>query len=133
MDERPSSAGDESEPAIIVTRQQTRFQVDELGSNPGEIDVNGVTISLASSRSARSGTKGAKTVAVGKEILSNTHLKLKAGVRYCLIGRNGTGKSSQIFHIFLSRQKFLAPFPALVSLSRMLIALFDLSSAIGHP
>jgi ATPase subunit of ABC transporter with duplicated ATPase domains len=31
----------------------------------------------------------------GLEILANGSLKLKAGVHYALIGRNGTGKSSE--------------------------------------
>jgi ATPase subunit of ABC transporter with duplicated ATPase domains len=36
-----------------------------------------------------------KARAEGLEILVNAGLKLKAGVHYALIGRNGTGKSSQ--------------------------------------
>ena len=39
-------------------------------------------------------TKG-KARAEGLEILANADLKLKAGVHYALIGRNGTGKSSE--------------------------------------
>lgn len=31
----------------------------------------------------------------GLEIVANASLKLKAGVHYALIGRNGTGKSSK--------------------------------------
>ena len=34
----------------------------------------------------------------GLEILANANLKLKAGVHYALIGRNGTGKSSELIH-----------------------------------
>jgi len=37
-----------------------------------------------------------KARAEGLEILSNANLKLKAGVHYALIGRNGTGKSSEL-------------------------------------
>jgi ATPase subunit of ABC transporter with duplicated ATPase domains len=36
-----------------------------------------------------------KARAEGLEILANASLKLKAGVHYALIGRNGTGKSSE--------------------------------------
>jgi ATPase subunit of ABC transporter with duplicated ATPase domains len=36
-----------------------------------------------------------KARAEGLEILSNATLKLKAGIHYALIGRNGTGKSSE--------------------------------------
>lgn len=44
----------------------------------------------------KSGVKGkGKARAEGLEILSNATLKLKAGVHYALIGRNGTGKSSE--------------------------------------
>jgi ABC-type polysaccharide/polyol phosphate transport system ATPase subunit len=38
-----------------------------------------------------------KARADGLELLSNATLKLKAGVHYALIGRNGTGKSSKSF------------------------------------
>jgi ABC-type polysaccharide/polyol phosphate transport system ATPase subunit len=38
-----------------------------------------------------------KARAEGLEILANATLKLKAGVHYALIGRNGTGKSSKLF------------------------------------
>jgi ABC-type transport system involved in cytochrome bd biosynthesis fused ATPase/permease subunit len=42
-----------------------------------------------------------KARAEGLEILSNANLKLKAGVHYALIGRNGTGKSSELsFHLW---------------------------------
>ena len=41
-----------------------------------------------------------KARAEGLEILANANLKLKAGVHYALIGRNGTGKSSELsFHL----------------------------------
>ena len=44
----------------------------------------------------KSGVKAkGKARAEGLEILSNATLKLKAGVHYALIGRNGTGKSSE--------------------------------------
>jgi len=40
-------------------------------------------------------TKGkSKAKAQGKELINDAHLRLKAGVRYGLLGRNGTGKSS---------------------------------------
>jgi ABC-type polysaccharide/polyol phosphate transport system ATPase subunit len=36
-----------------------------------------------------------KAKAEGLEILANASLKLKAGVHYALVGRNGSGKSSK--------------------------------------
>jgi ATPase subunit of ABC transporter with duplicated ATPase domains len=47
-------------------------------------------------KSAGAKLKG-KARAEGLELLSNATLKLKAGVHYALIGRNGTGKSSELF------------------------------------
>jgi ABC-type molybdenum transport system ATPase subunit/photorepair protein PhrA len=42
-------------------------------------------------------TKGkSKAKAAGRELISDAHLRLKAGVHYGLLGRNGTGKSSKI-------------------------------------
>ena len=42
-------------------------------------------------------TKGKpKAKAAGKELISDGHLRLKAGIHYGLIGRNGTGKSSRL-------------------------------------
>lgn len=38
-----------------------------------------------------------KAKAEGLEILANASLKLKAGVHYALVGRNGSGKSSKCF------------------------------------
>lgn len=41
-------------------------------------------------------TKGkSKAKAAGRELISDGHLRLKGGVHYGLLGRNGTGKSSE--------------------------------------
>lgn len=46
---------------------------------------------------SKSKTKGkSKAKAAGRELISDGHLRLKAGIHYGLIGRNGTGKSSEI-------------------------------------
>jgi ABC-type polysaccharide/polyol phosphate transport system ATPase subunit len=59
-----------------------------------QLDVDGLNITVTSS--AKSGVKAkGKARAEGLEILANASLKLKAGVHYALIGRNGTGKSSE--------------------------------------
>ena len=43
-------------------------------------------------------TKGkTKAKAAGRELISDGHLRLKAGVHYGLLGRNGTGKSSETY------------------------------------
>lgn len=57
-----------------------------------KLDIEGLNITVTSG--AGKSTKG-KARAEGLEILANASLKLKAGVHYALIGRNGTGKSSE--------------------------------------
>ena len=62
---------------IHATSQETRFYVDATDSASLEIDLKDVCVSLA-----------------GNELLTNAHLRLKSGVHYGLVGRNGTGKST---------------------------------------
>ncbi|PLB44630.1 ABC transporter [Aspergillus steynii IBT 23096] len=85
--------------SIIATCKQTRFHL--LGDRPSqEIDVEGLTIAVSSAREttddpARFKPKGkAKSRADARELITDGHLRLKAGVHYGLIGRNGTGKST---------------------------------------
>lgn len=54
---------------ITATSQQTRFHVDTLESQT-EVDLHGVSISIGE-----------------KELLRDADLRLKAGVRYALVGR----------------------------------------------
>lgn len=61
---------------IVVTAQQTRFHEVEDSSSK-DIDIGDLTVSIGK-----------------REILSHTRLVLKAGLRYALVGRNGTGKST---------------------------------------
>lgn len=49
------------------------------------------------SEKAAGKSKG-KSKSEGLEILSNAKLRLKEGQRYALVGRNGTGKSSEDSH-----------------------------------
>jgi ABC-type polysaccharide/polyol phosphate transport system ATPase subunit len=52
--------------------------------------------SAASEKAAKGKSKGkGKSAAEGTELLSNAKLRLKAGSRYALVGRNGSGKSSK--------------------------------------
>lgn len=64
-----------------------------------KVDVSGLTISIASSTSETpSGSKArgkSKAKADGRELISDSHLRLKPGVHYGLLGRNGSGKSSK--------------------------------------
>ncbi|KAG0126604.1 P-loop containing nucleoside triphosphate hydrolase protein, partial [Tuber indicum] len=62
-------------PMIQATSQQTRFSLEETASK--ELDLKGVHISIGK-----------------REIISDAHLKLSAGVHYVLVGRNGVGKST---------------------------------------
>lgn len=77
-----------------------------------KIDVEGLTIAVSSSRDTpedpskpkpRGKTKGKPDT---RELISDAHLRLKAGVHYGLIGRNGTGKSSKhCFRIYHAKEK----------------------------
>jgi ABC-type glutathione transport system ATPase component len=93
-------------PSIIATCKQTRFHL--LHDQPAqEIDVEGLTIAVTSSSAdstddldpANPKAKGkskskSKSKAEARELIVDAHLRLKAGVHYGLIGRNGTGKST---------------------------------------
>ncbi|KAL2822371.1 P-loop containing nucleoside triphosphate hydrolase protein [Aspergillus cavernicola] len=86
-------------PSIIATCKQTRFHL--LNDKPSrEIDVEGLTIAVTSPLEseddpARAKPKGkSKSRAEARELIADAHLRLKAGVHYGLIGRNGTGKST---------------------------------------
>jgi ABC-type polysaccharide/polyol phosphate transport system ATPase subunit len=62
------------------------------------LDIEGLSITVTSGStsktSAKKGSKG-KARTEGTEILDNATLRLKAGQRYALVGRNGSGKSSK--------------------------------------
>ncbi|KAL2853374.1 P-loop containing nucleoside triphosphate hydrolase protein [Aspergillus pseudoustus] len=86
-------------PHIIATCKQTRFHL--LDDKPArEIDVENLTIAVASplgeaEDSAKTKTKGkSKAKPEARELISDAHLRLKAGTHYGLVGRNGTGKST---------------------------------------
>ncbi|PLN81474.1 P-loop containing nucleoside triphosphate hydrolase protein [Aspergillus taichungensis] len=87
-----------SPPNIIASCKQTRFHLqDDKPSH--EIDVEGLDILVKSAPETDSLSKmkpkgSAKAKAKGKELITDAHLRLKAGVHYGLIGRNGTGKST---------------------------------------
>ncbi|CAG7978509.1 unnamed protein product [Penicillium salamii] len=88
-----------SAPTILATCKQTRFHL--LDENPSsEIDVEGLNIIVTSpapesTEDVKTKTKGkAKAKAAGRELISDAHLRFKAGVHYGLLGRNGTGKST---------------------------------------
>ncbi|CAE6512501.1 unnamed protein product [Rhizoctonia solani] len=62
---------------IVATSQTSRFHVDTLTTLSKEIDLQQVNISIGT-----------------RDILVDAHLRLKTGVRYGLVGRNGQGKST---------------------------------------
>ncbi|KAF9035096.1 P-loop containing nucleoside triphosphate hydrolase protein [Rhodocollybia butyracea] len=83
---------------IIASSQQTRFHIPNSttssinsgSSTSQDLDIPGVSISISDLNSAsRKGSSEREA-----QILSDTHLKLGAGIRYSLIGRNGVGKST---------------------------------------
>ncbi|PKX93686.1 ABC-F family ATP-binding cassette domain-containing protein [Aspergillus novofumigatus IBT 16806] len=89
-------------PSIIATCKQTRFHL--LHDQPAqEIDVEGLTIAVTSSQAdsvddgdskAKKSKSKSKSKAEARELIVDAHLRLKSGVHYGLIGRNGTGKST---------------------------------------
>ncbi|GAQ10335.1 ABC transporter F family member 3 [Aspergillus lentulus] len=89
-------------PSIIATCKQTRFHL--LHDQPAqEIDVEGLTVAVTSSQAdsaddgdskAKKSKAKSKSRAEARELILDAHLRLKAGVHYGLIGRNGTGKST---------------------------------------
>lgn len=62
---------------IVATSQTSRFHADTLATLSKEIDLKQVNIAIGN-----------------KDILVDGHLRLKTGVRYGLVGRNGQGKST---------------------------------------
>ena len=62
---------------ISALSQESRFHLDCTDTGSLEIDLKSVSLTLA-----------------GRELLTDAHLRLKAGTHYGLIGRNGTGKST---------------------------------------
>jgi ABC-type polysaccharide/polyol phosphate transport system ATPase subunit len=61
-----------------------------------QLDIEGLNITVTSGTAEKAKGKGkGKAAAEGTEILSNAKLRLKAGSRYALVGRNGSGKSSK--------------------------------------
>ncbi|RDW90227.1 ABC-F family ATP-binding cassette domain-containing protein [Aspergillus mulundensis] len=86
-------------PSILATCKQTRFHIlNDQASQ--EVDVEGLTIAVSSHMqsaedSPSTKAKGkSKLKAETRELINDAHLRLKAGVHYGLIGRNGTGKST---------------------------------------
>lgn len=65
-------------------------------ANKQQLDIEGLNITVTSAGGEKVKGKGkGKASAEGTEILNNAKLRLKAGSRYALVGRNGSGKSSE--------------------------------------
>ncbi|KAH8681215.1 ABC transporter [Xylariales sp. PMI_506] len=86
-----TSMASESVATIVCTCKQTRFDIGT--PNYKELDVEGLNIAVTSGAKPGVKSKG-KSKSEGIEILNNAKLRLKAGQRYALVGRNGTGKST---------------------------------------
>ncbi|ROT40580.1 ABC transporter [Sodiomyces alkalinus F11] len=88
-----TSIASESVSTILCTSKQTRFDIKTADLR--ELDIDGLHITVTAGNKKTSGAKGkAKARSVGVEILANAKLRLKAGQRYALVGRNGSGKST---------------------------------------
>lgn len=101
-------------PAIIATCKQTRFHLlDDKPSREvqsallakslqtlkyvAQVDIEGLSIAVHSTPANQSDItdkKRSKSKNEGVELVSDAELRLKAGVHYALVGRNGSGKSS---------------------------------------
>ncbi|KIO24771.1 hypothetical protein M407DRAFT_15356 [Tulasnella calospora MUT 4182] len=66
-----------AQPTVTATSQTSRFHTDTLTTLSTEIDLKQVNISLGQ-----------------HDLLMDVDLRLKAGVHYALVGRNGEGKST---------------------------------------
>lgn len=95
-----TSMESESVVTILCTSKQTRFNITT--PNYRELDIEGLSIVVTSgSQSTTAKGKGKSKIRPdGTEILGNAKLRLKAGQRYALLGRNGTGKSSKRFFLY---------------------------------
>ncbi|KAK1752164.1 P-loop containing nucleoside triphosphate hydrolase protein [Echria macrotheca] len=83
----------ESVSTILVSCKQTRFHIET--PNYRELDIEGLNITVTSGDVPKSAkARGKAKVSEGTEILNNAKLRLKAGSRYAVVGRNGTGKST---------------------------------------
>lgn len=89
------------------TPKQDKLTARPPAYSSGQLDIEGLNITVKSTPKESGATEaGSSSSAVAKkktpkatkgegiEILSNAKLRLKAGQRYALIGRNGTGKST---------------------------------------
>ncbi|KAF8881791.1 P-loop containing nucleoside triphosphate hydrolase protein [Infundibulicybe gibba] len=63
--------------AIVASSQTSRFHVDTLTTLSQEVDLHQVNISIGLN-----------------DLLVDAHLRLKTGIHYALVGRNGEGKST---------------------------------------
>jgi ABC-type polysaccharide/polyol phosphate transport system ATPase subunit len=64
-------------------------------TEPSQLDIEGLNITVTSGEKTADRKGKGKAKGDGVEILSDAKLRLKAGQRYALIGRNGSGKSSE--------------------------------------
>ncbi|KAI9714517.1 MAG: hypothetical protein M1820_000478 [Bogoriella megaspora] len=83
----------DSSPNIVATCQQTRFHIQDDRRSP-EVSVDKLNLSILPAGGKKPVKGKAKASARALEILVDADLKLKGGVHYGLLGRNGTGKST---------------------------------------
>lgn len=95
-----------SAPRIVAVSRQTRFNPLVQG-DASEIDLNDVDITIAE-----------------REILVDARIRLKNGVRYGMIGRNGCGKSSKLHNpcaLVLISGQVLIPIAVLQAIAEKMI------------
>lgn len=66
-----------------------------------KLDIQGLDITVTSGGAKTGAAKGKSKAksSDGLEILTNAKLQLKAGQRYALVGKNGSGKSSEAAYL----------------------------------
>jgi ABC-type polysaccharide/polyol phosphate transport system ATPase subunit len=89
-----ASTSAELKSTILATCKQTRFHIERPDYR--ELDIEGLNITVTSSNTTNAGKGRSRAKSDGLELLSNAKLRLKAGQRYALVGRNGSGKSSTV-------------------------------------
>ncbi|RYO91064.1 hypothetical protein DL762_002360 [Monosporascus cannonballus] len=99
----------ESVATILCTSKQTRFNI--AAPNYRELDVEGLSITVTSGPRPDAKGKGKAKRSDGTEILTNAKLRLKAGQRYALLGRNGSGKSIYVALLKAIAEKLIPGIP----------------------
>lgn len=103
---------DSDSAAVEVAVQLSRFHLETIeGSATGDVDIRGLCLTVAN-----------------RELLTDAHLALRCGVRYGLVGCNGTGKSTLLK---ACANKSIPGLPCGMKVNSMSLSASNVSSAIS--